>query len=118
MLVLNCERQEDFSAVTELLCSAAGIELYLPRSTPLGDLAQKVQDGDFMRRRDEARLRLHGPQDQQTAETVALGMSRQALPDTFLNPSPDPSVDTPQDEDQEQMSSQKASPEIRLRQSA
>jgi len=60
MVVLSCERVDDFPEVTELLCAAAGIELYLPRSTPLGDLAQRVQEADFRRRLDDARARLEG----------------------------------------------------------
>jgi hypothetical protein len=56
MITVSCERPEDFHHVSDLLCSAAGIEMYLGRRTSLGELAQEVQDNFFAQRLQAARM--------------------------------------------------------------
>jgi hypothetical protein len=55
MITVSCERPEDFHHVSDLLSSAAGIEMYLGRRTLLGELAQEVQDNFFAQRLAVAR---------------------------------------------------------------
>lgn len=55
MIFLGVENSSDFSKVTELLCAAAGIELYLRRNTPLGNVAKSIQEAHFIARRDAVR---------------------------------------------------------------
>lgn len=62
LIFLGAEGSADFGKVTELLCAAAGIELYIRRNTALGDVAKSIQDGYFRNRRAEAR-RLAGIED-------------------------------------------------------
>lgn len=55
MIFLEAAGAQDFERVTELLCAAAGVELYLAKNTPLGEVARRIQDGYFLARRDAAR---------------------------------------------------------------
>lgn len=54
MILLAAETSEDFARVSELLCAAAGIEMYLPRGTALGHAAREVQEKYFLERRNAA----------------------------------------------------------------
>jgi hypothetical protein len=70
MILLDCNTQEQFQNAVDLLCHAAGVELYLPRGTPLGEVADQVQRGYFQERRRAARAQL-GLADEDRAQPVA-----------------------------------------------
>jgi hypothetical protein len=58
IIYMGVENPSDFRKVTELLCAAAGIELYVRRNTAMGDVAKSIQEAHFVKRREAARQRL------------------------------------------------------------
>lgn len=58
MILLDCNTSGQFKTAVDLICRAAGIELYLPRATELGELADQVQRDYFEARKNEARAQL------------------------------------------------------------
>jgi len=89
MIFLGAESVGDFSKVTELLCAAAGIELYLPRHAPLGRAAKGIQEAYFIARREAAR-RLAGLVDDPVADAPEAGSAAgEQLEDDSATPSID-----------------------------
>jgi hypothetical protein len=54
MIFLECSDADGFDKAVDLLCHAAGVELYLPRGTEVGEIALAVQREYFDARRREA----------------------------------------------------------------
>lgn len=64
LVFLECETPRQFRNAVDLICRAAGVELYLPRGTALGELADRIQQDYFHERRREARAQLGLPEEQ------------------------------------------------------
>lgn len=80
VIFLACEQVADFEKATELLCAAAGIELYLPRRTQAGVLAAQVQAELFAERRDMARDALGDRSADQGDRLLAVEQTQEIQP--------------------------------------
>lgn len=84
LVFLDCGTPQQFQNAVDLICRAAGIELYLPRGTALGQLADKIQQDYFQERRREARAQMGLPPEDEPQPVTAPTDGQPLLEDTPL----------------------------------
>lgn len=58
IIFVDSENPARFDDIVEMISVATGIEVYVPRSSPMGDLAERIQQEHFVSRRNEYEQRM------------------------------------------------------------